>query len=277
MKIASLSFAHLMPSANSSSSDSWCAQPLLWIRTIGCQLKSSAPHQIPPGPRPQHCNILLCFVLTSLSRTPFCSVWDEQCSFALLQAQKSMDIFAVQYPYSLHIYIRWSFEALVGKSLTQFCSIILKMKYRKYGIFIFWSKLSNMKEVLCNNKCMCDVHVRVLLRFFIKRTFGLLIGRRSWEPFTTFYCFFASLCYLYTRVQLQFLQDSSQASHTKIVQIKRKSTGSLKTMVCTQDRVGTVGSRWNEARLPSFRDQMQLWQRRAGYLFAGFGSTFVWV
>ena len=30
------------------------------------------------------------------------------------------------------------------------------------------------------------------------------------------------LCYLYTRVQLQFLQDSSQASHTKIVQINKK-------------------------------------------------------
>ena len=43
------------------------------------------------------------------------SEWDELCSFALLQAQKSMDIFAVQYPYNLHIYIRWSFEALVGK------------------------------------------------------------------------------------------------------------------------------------------------------------------
>ena len=120
---------------------------------------------------------------------------DEQCSFALLQAHKSMDIFAAQYPYSLHIYIRWSFEALVGKSLTQFCSIILKMKYRKYGIFIFWSKLSNMKEVLSNIKCMCDLRVPVLLRFFIKRTFGLLIGRRAWEPFTTFYCFALSVIY----------------------------------------------------------------------------------
>ena len=66
------------------------------------------------------------------------------------------------------------------------------------------------------------------------------------------------LCYLYTRVQLQFLQDSSQAFHTKIVQINRNSAGSLRTMVCTQDRVGRVGSRWNEARLPSFRGQMQL-------------------
>ena len=167
-----------------------------------------------------------------------------------------MDIFAAQYPYSLHIYIRWSFEALVGKITDSV--LFNSFEDEMYEIWYFHSKLSNMKEVLCNNKCMCDVPVRVLLRFFIKRTVGLLIGRRSWEPFTTFYCFFASLCYLYTRVQLQFLQDSSQASHTKIVQIKRKSTGSLKTMVCTQDRVGTVGSRWNEARLPSFRGQMQL-------------------
>ena len=44
-------------------------------------------------------------------------------------------------------------------------------------------------------KCMCDVRVRVLLRFFIKRTVGLLIGPWSWEPFTTFYCFALSVIY----------------------------------------------------------------------------------
>ena len=193
MKIASLSFAHLILSANSSSSDSWCAQPLLWIRTIGCQLKSSAPHQIPPGPRPQHCNILLCFVLTSLSRTPLCGT-----NYVLLHScrHKSQWIFL---QYSTHIICTFILDGLLRhwweKSLTQFCSILLKMKCMKYGIFIFWSKLSNMKEVLCKNKCMCDVCVRVLLRFFIKRTFGLLIGRRAWEPFTTFYCFALSVIY----------------------------------------------------------------------------------
>ena len=175
MKIASLSFAHLMPSANSSSSDSWCAQPLLWIRTIGCQLKSSAPHQIPPGPRPQHCNIPLCFVLISLSRTPLCGT-----NNVLLHScrHKSQWIFL---QYSTRIVCTFILDGLLRhwweKSLTQFCSILLKMKCMKYGIFIFWSKLSNMKEVLCNNKCMCDVRA-----CFTAILYQAYIWSSDWAP-----------------------------------------------------------------------------------------------
>ena len=105
-------------------------------------------------------------------------------------------------------------------------------------------------------KCMCDVRA-----CFTAILYQAYIWSSDWAPVVgTIYhlLLLRPLCYLYTRVQLQFLQDSSQAFHTKIVQINRKSTGSLKTMVCTQDRVGRVGSRWNEARLPSFRGQMQL-------------------
>ena len=123
-------------------------------------------------------------------------------------------------------------------------------------VFLFFLQLSKMKEVLCNNKCICDVpacFTAILYQAYIwSSDWAVVVG--------TIYhlLLLRPLCYLYTRVQLQFLQDSSQAFQSKIVQINRNSAGSLRTMVCTQDRVGTVGSRWNEARLPSSRDQMQL-------------------
>ena len=162
---------------------------------------------------------------------------------------------------------------VVGKITESVLFYSLEEGILKEWSFYFFLQLRKMKETLCLSVCAtcvcvfyCDSLSSVHLVFWLGGGRG-----NHLPPFT------ASPPLLYTRVQLQFLQDSSQAFHTKIVQIKRKSTGSLKTMVCTQDRVGTVGSPWNEARLPSFRGQMQLWQRRAGYLYAGFGSTFVWI
>ena len=154
------------------------------------------------------------------------------------------------------------------------------MKCMKYGIFIFWSKLSNMKEVLCKNKCMCDVCVRVLLRFFIKRTFGLLIGRRAWEPFTTFYCFALSVIYTLecscssckTVVKL-FTQRQSRS--TEIVQVLWGRWFVLKTELA---ELGVDGMRQDclhfGAKCSSDRDVLAICTQVLGAPLYGFKSKF---
>ena len=67
---------------------------------------------------------------------------------------------------------------------------------------------------------MCDVRA-----CFTAILYQAYIWSSDWAPVVgTIYhlLLLRPLCYLYTRVQLQFLQDSSQAFHTKIVQINKK-------------------------------------------------------